>query len=42
MKSLSVATGHRYSLTISIAISVSQQANDPTGSTQQLLLQISG
>jgi hypothetical protein len=42
MKPLPVATGHPYTLTVSIAISVSQQANDPAGSTQQLLLQISG
>ena len=41
MQTLVVAPGHAYTLTFTIAIPVSQEAN-PAGSTQQLLLQISG
>jgi hypothetical protein len=36
-----VAGGHRYLLTLAIAISPTQVANNPGGSTQQFLLQIS-
>jgi hypothetical protein len=36
-----VAGGHRYLLTLAIAISPTQAANNPGGSTQQFLLQIS-
>jgi hypothetical protein len=39
---LAVASGHSYTLTFSIAIPVSQAANDPAGSSQQLLLHIAG
>ncbi len=42
MKALTVASGHSYTLTFSIAIPVSQAANNPAGSTQSLVLQISG
>ncbi|MGH9081314.1 MAG: hypothetical protein ACRDYE_14800 [Acidimicrobiales bacterium] len=40
MKPLPVVSGHRYTLTLTIAIPASQ--DNPAGSTQQLLLQISG
>lgn len=42
LKPLAVASGHRYTLTFAIAIPVGQQADNPAGSSQQLLLQISG
>jgi hypothetical protein len=42
LKPLPVVSGHRYTLTLAIAVPVSQAANDPAGSSQQLLLQISG
>ncbi|HEY5097719.1 MAG TPA: hypothetical protein VII46_06695 [Acidimicrobiales bacterium] len=40
LPSLSVATGHLYTLTVQVAVPASQQ--DTAGSTQQFLLQISG
>lgn len=39
---LTVASGHRYTLTVAIAIPVGQEADNTAGSTQQLVLQISG
>ncbi len=42
MKPVTVASGHRYTLTFAIALPVSQAANNPAGSTQQLVLQIAG
>jgi hypothetical protein len=41
MPASTVAGGHRYLLTLAIAISPTQVANNPGGSTQQFLLQIS-
>ncbi len=42
MAALPVASGHRYTLTFTIALPVSQAANNPAGSTQTLVLQITG
>lgn len=42
LKPLAVASGHRYTFTFAIAIPVGQEADNPAGSSQQLLLQISG
>ena len=41
LPAVSVASGHLYDLDLSIAISPTQAANNPAGSSQQFLLQIS-